>query len=283
VCGNCDAPLTGAYCAQCGQHAHASARPLHSLVHEAWHLLTHVDARLLNTLGVLLAKPGRLTLEYFANHRARHVPPFQLYFVITLVLFAIVSLGMHLHPHDASASTEPAESGPVHLSADFGPCETWDLGAPWLTDVMRDACQRQAADKGKSLMRNFVTSVPRMMFIFLPLMALIMMLFYLRQHRFYVEHLIFFLHLHAALFVAIIVSLLVQITGRYVAWVARIVDPVSDVLWIYTFWYLYLSMRRFYGQGWARTALKLVGVVAVYFAFLCVTSIGTLIINAVVT
>jgi uncharacterized protein DUF3667 len=70
-CDNCGAPLTGPYCAQCGQHAHESARSLGLLLHEVWHLLTHVDGHLWSTLGRLLARPGELTLEYFADRRAR--------------------------------------------------------------------------------------------------------------------------------------------------------------------------------------------------------------------
>jgi hypothetical protein len=97
TCGNCNAPLTGPYCAQCGQHAHGSARSLAALSHEAWHLLTHVDARLWATIKILLLQPGRLTAEYFAQRRARYVPPFQLYLVISVLFFGLGSLSPHLH------------------------------------------------------------------------------------------------------------------------------------------------------------------------------------------
>jgi hypothetical protein len=69
------ADRTGPYCAQCGQHAHESARSLHTLIYDAWHLVTHLDGRLWSTLVLLLFKPGRLTREYFADHRTRTCTP----------------------------------------------------------------------------------------------------------------------------------------------------------------------------------------------------------------
>src|ERR1700722_7637243 len=91
-CLNCSAALVGPYCAQCGQHAHESARSLHVLFHDAWHLITHLDGRVWHTLVALLIRPGRLTREYFADHRARYVPPFRLYFVISVAFFGLGSL-----------------------------------------------------------------------------------------------------------------------------------------------------------------------------------------------
>ncbi len=114
ACRNCAAALTGPYCAQCGQHAHHSARSLHVLLHDAWHLLTHLDGLVWTSLATLLFKPGRLTLEYFAEHRARYVPPFRLYFVVSVAFFGLASLTSSLthvaSPEDAAeAAREKAE------------------------------------------------------------------------------------------------------------------------------------------------------------------------------
>ncbi|HTC52494.1 MAG TPA: DUF3667 domain-containing protein [Steroidobacteraceae bacterium] len=89
---NCSAALSGPYCAQCGQHAHESARSLHVLFHDAWHLITHLDGRVWHTPVALLLRPGFLTREYFADHRARFVPPFRLCFVISGAFFGRCSL-----------------------------------------------------------------------------------------------------------------------------------------------------------------------------------------------
>lgn len=91
-CANCAARLYGHYCAQCGQHAHESARSLGTLLHDAWHVFTHIDGRFWQTLRRLAFSPGHLTREYFAERRARYILPFRLYIVISLIFFGLASL-----------------------------------------------------------------------------------------------------------------------------------------------------------------------------------------------
>ncbi|MBS0396399.1 MAG: DUF3667 domain-containing protein, partial [Proteobacteria bacterium] len=114
TCRNCDAPLTGPYCAQCGQHVHDSARSVGALLHEGWHVLTHVDGRFWATLRLLMARPGQLTLEYFAERRARYAPPVRLYLVISIVFFGLNSLTGHFQPGLSFVD----DSGQVHTAHD---------------------------------------------------------------------------------------------------------------------------------------------------------------------
>src|ERR1700684_52380 len=87
-CGNCGATLMGPYCFDCGQHRHESARSVSALFEDAWHVATHVDGRFWQTLYILLFKPGKLTKEYFAERRARYLPPVRLYLVLSVLFFA---------------------------------------------------------------------------------------------------------------------------------------------------------------------------------------------------
>jgi hypothetical protein len=91
-CGNCGAALTGPYCSSCGQHAHESARSVAVLLHDAWHLATHVDARFWQTAANLLLRPGHLTQEYFADRRARYLPPVRVYLVLSVLFFGFGTL-----------------------------------------------------------------------------------------------------------------------------------------------------------------------------------------------
>jgi hypothetical protein len=82
------------------------------------------------------------------------------------------------------------------------------------------------------------------MFIFVPALAIVMKLMYWRPRRHYVEHLLFFVHTHAFIF---------ALFGLYVL-LLRLVPAVLDdwiqlVVWGYTAYYLFVSMRRVYGQG----------------------------------
>jgi hypothetical protein len=135
------------------------------------------------------------------------------------------------------------------------------------------ACRKVAADRGESLKRAFLDNLPNMMFLLLPILALIHKLLYLRSRRYYVEHLLFFTHVHAFVFVvlcAIIVgnSLFALVPGG--------VHPpgiVSAAVWIAVLAYVYLAMRRVYGQRRFKTFIKF-GLLLIAYAFsLCVTTV----------
>ncbi|HEY4974881.1 MAG TPA: DUF3667 domain-containing protein, partial [Steroidobacteraceae bacterium] len=100
-CGNCDAELTGPFCAQCGQHAHESARSLAVVLHDGWDLVTHLDGRFWSTMRLLIARPGQLTLDYFAERRVRHVSPLRLYFVLSIAFFALAAANSNLDSKSA--------------------------------------------------------------------------------------------------------------------------------------------------------------------------------------
>ena len=246
-CGNCQAALTGPYCAQCGQSAHESARSMHALFHDGWHSLTHVDSRLWRTLWLLLTKPGEVSRQFVANRRASFMPPFRLYLVISLLFFGMVGLA---HREDVIRfDGNPASR--VEGCADL------DVNPAWLEQRARAACAKVMSDNGASLRGVFLATLPRAMFLFLPLIAAGMLLLYWRPRRYYVEHLVFFLHNHS---VAFLLGALVMGLGMAArAWpVLEGASGVADVLvfpWLAA--YAFLAMRRFYGQGRGRTLAKL--------------------------
>lgn len=109
-CLNCGAPLTGRYCAQCGQPAHLHRSLLH-LLEEFVHSVLHFDAKGWRTLPLLIGRPGTLTRRYVDGQRVRYVSPLALFLFNSFLMFFTVSLlaghGMsvnHLHTGDARAA-----------------------------------------------------------------------------------------------------------------------------------------------------------------------------------
>lgn len=87
ACLNCAAALTGPYCSQCGQSAHAHRTLLH-LVEEVMHGLIHFDTKAWRTLPMLAFRPGTLTRNYIYGKRARYISPLALFlFTIFLMFF----------------------------------------------------------------------------------------------------------------------------------------------------------------------------------------------------
>jgi hypothetical protein len=140
---------------------------------------------------------------------------------------------------------------------------------------------RDQASFGRALIDN----VPKMMFIFLPLMALAMAVLYLGSRRYYVEHLLFFVHFHAFFFLAGFIVLLVERLG--VLWgppPPRAFEVLGNVLGtafvVYVPWYLYRAMRRVYGQGRVLTFVKWSALGVAYVICLTLTAVGLLFYTA---
>ncbi|MDM5178047.1 DUF3667 domain-containing protein [Massilia sp. DJPM01] len=90
-CANCNAPLAGAFCHQCGQHAHVHKSLLH-LAEEVLHGILHFDAKGWRTIPMLVARPGQLTRRYIDGQRTRFVSPLALFLFLVFFLFFVASL-----------------------------------------------------------------------------------------------------------------------------------------------------------------------------------------------
>ena len=281
-CANCASPLGGPFCSACGQEARHSARSLRTLLYEVFESLTELDGRLWRTIRGLLIRPGLLTVEYLADRRVRYLPPFRLYLVISVLFFA-VALSMDAKPTPVvgpAPSRSPADIERQARNQDEarrlcrllrgGQLEKrLQLGLPGI-------CERIVSDRGKALAEAFVQNMPRTMFVFLPVMALALQVLFGRSRRFYVEHVVFTLHLQTAMFVAFGVGVFVE------SW--RRLDPVEELLLmgvvVYMAWYIYRALRVVYGQSRRRTAAKLVVCGCIYGVLLGVSALGTVIFSA---
>ena len=86
-CENCHLPLSGPFCANCGQEADSKLKYFWVVI---MHLLDDIfsfDSRASRTLFPLLTRPAFLTNEYFAGRRVHYVPPLRLYLFISIVFF----------------------------------------------------------------------------------------------------------------------------------------------------------------------------------------------------
>jgi hypothetical protein len=279
LCDNCGATLTGRYCANCGQRHEP---PVHSL----WHFLTvafedvtHADSRLWSTLAALAFRPGFLTHEFLAGRRARYLPPVRLYLVLSVLFFLCASLSrpqvLQLSTNERGvpqaarvvpleqandipgSSARPGES-PAQRNA--RECGMINFAGP-LNPAMQKACLKIRGDRAHSLVAAVQHNLPRTMFLFLPLLAGLMMLFYWRPRHYYVEHLLLLVQNHALVF---LVLPLAWGLGALLPFVSGWVD---FAVFLYLVWYMYRSMRVVYGQRPALTLAKLTALSFLYFVF----------------
>jgi hypothetical protein len=107
-------------------------------------------------------------------------------------------------------------------------------------------------------------NAPKMMFLLLPIVALILKVTFWRNKKFYVEHLIYTFHLHCFLFLFLGIIILIQLVLP--ASLHTVNEWIGLFATLYVIWYLYRSLRVFYHRSRFRTITKLIGMSFMYFA-----------------
>ena len=127
------------------------------------------------------------------------------------------------------------------------------------------------------VLEQFKHNVPKMMFLILPICALIFQVVFWRNKKYYVEHLIYTFHLHCFLFLFLSIIMLFEIILPS-SW--GINDWLTLIATVGTLWYLYKSMRVFYNRSPFRTITKLIGVSFVYSIVFAICMVFVFIITA---
>jgi hypothetical protein len=102
----------------------------------------------------------------------------------------------------------------------------------------------------------------KLMFVLLPLFALILRVTFFRSKKFYVEHLIYSFHLFCFIFLFLtIIMLLKMLIPQAWSTLAEWLDFATVVILI---WYVYKSLRVVYHRSGWRTILKMIGMWLTY-------------------
>ncbi len=117
--------------------------------------------------------------------------------------------------------------------------------------------------------------VPKMMFILLPLFALLLMLFYNKKKYFYVDHVIFSIHFHTAVF---LIFLIFSIIGLLFPAFTKDAANIESLLAII---YLGMALHRTYRQSSFVTILKTIMLTLLY-SILILAGYVVLIISALI-
>ncbi|NNF41272.1 MAG: DUF3667 domain-containing protein, partial [Woeseiaceae bacterium] len=296
--------------------------------------LLELDSRLWRTLIPLLRRPGRLTRDYLEGRRARYMPPFRTYLVLSLIFFVVAffdprdDLGLLFEPQplqtpeeavaeaaqaesarqevlrsladegiiagdtlpgDAAevVATEPGKQGTgrleVSVDDDSGDC---NIEGDSLKDLpqwfqrrftperLKQVCERVTADNGKAFLGLLRDNIPVALIVLLPLMALVLKILYPLSRRYFVEHLLFFVHYHAFFFLMLTLQILFARAASLLHLPEALAVLVIVAASFYIPVYLFLAMREVYGQGRLLTFMKYVVLVVAYGAGASLTMLG---------
>ncbi|MBD3648264.1 MAG: hypothetical protein HUJ31_12615, partial [Pseudomonadales bacterium] len=139
--------------------------------------------------------------------------------------------------------------------------QDFKISLPWLSEeeesLLAEKLKTQASkaqeDPG-ALIDALLDIAPPILFVILPLFAFLLKIFYLGSGRYYSEHLILAVHNHSFLFVALLTGQLLEAGQETV--VAPATGALDTALNVWMPVYMYLSLKRTYGQGYFVTAIK---------------------------
>ena len=117
-----------------------------------------------------------------------------------------------------------------------------------------------------------VDNAPFSMFVLLPFYALLLKLVYIRSGKYFVEHVVFALHLHSLAFLLLTVQVLLPADS--------VLEDVQTGLLVLFFVYYYLSLRRFYNQSRLKTVLKYCFLVLAYSVLMAPSILATFVLSA---
>jgi hypothetical protein len=102
--------------------------------------------------------------------------------------------------------------------------------------------------------------LPQVLFVVMPLFALLLKIFFIFKRRLYMEHLIVALHSHALIFLALLLITLLLLLKAWAQTTAEwLTGPLGWLIFILGWWipiYLFLMQKKVYKQGWIMTTLK---------------------------
>jgi hypothetical protein len=257
VCPNCGAGVSGRFCANCGERRIAGEDySLRRFLGEAFNILTSVESNLFRSFAALVARPGHLTAEYFRGRRKSYLKPLQLFVFCNILFFFVQSYAgfnslttpLYVHLHMLPYSTRARAMVEERLQE-----------------------RKISYDEYRSRFDNAIGGQAKTLVIVLvPIFALPLLVLYWRARRYYVEHLVFSTHFFAfflLLLPALHIITFILVRSLYAARGIkfRLLEHDTFLTMVMLFFcgvYLWVALRRVYGQGKLMTTIKCFALVA---------------------
>jgi len=285
-CQNCGAPLIGPYCARCGQHDVDYHRSIRHMVEDFAEGFFHLDGKFFMSVRYLFTRPGFLTREFIAGRRAGYANPVRFYIFASFLFFVVAAL-THRKPATPDTPEATARAGEALKQA--------EQGSPELKQIIdRNVAAKSARGTSSSAFvrrligpngindRELTAEIrhllPTTLFFCLPFLALVLRAVFFHSGRYYIEHLIFALHLQAFVFLA-------ELAREGITWCCKRIsdgfgDKVETILLFGIIYLAYRSFRTVYGQSAWRTAFKFALTSGAYAVVLGVAMLATFLVSA---
>jgi hypothetical protein len=261
-CPNCGTALNGQskFCPECGQE---NLETRENFFHLAGHFIAdyfHFDSKFFRSLIPLFTKPGFLTKEYWDGRRVQYIHPLRLFFFVT-ILFVLTSSTFYSHYEKELKASAYKTSDSVLLKIDDAYLASLNDSVKINIGKGRDSLTvKEVRETKTGIVRKLnklgkgtddvFKSLKYVTFLLLPLYALLFKLLYIRRRFFYVDHLVYMMHVQSFIYTILSVIFLLTLL------LPLSLDAIRYITLTIIFIYLLISLRYLYHQPWLKTILK---------------------------
>ena len=242
ICCNCGTQTMGKYCHECGQDVFAGKeQPILHLFGQMLENAFSLDAKAPRTLAFLMFRPGFLSIEYRAGRINRYVHPVKLFWMSTLILFALMIYQLNVHKNIAVNKQD--YKGKI-IDVRFNETDTSVPSDTLHVPVTNnDAGVKTQKQDYEQIFINFLSKyAPYISFLFIPIFALLLALFFWRNRYYYISHLIFTVHFHTFLWIFWSMLMVIDIFTphwKYPNWLSLLLFIMPGI-------YFAIALHRFY-------------------------------------
>lgn len=287
TCLNCSFEVVGKFCGNCGQENLETKEHVGHMLTHAIGDYFHFDSKFMRTMKPLLFQPGLLTNEYNAGKRTTYLPAIRMYIFISIVFFLAFSSNTHQSVNIGGSENSENSVSPLSITNNHVPQTVSEkkVAETRLENQRKNKLKKQTADeyaasqvalpeakrdnyffyyfKHKGLLLQekqdiqeafkdtLLNNLPKMMFLLLPLFALILMLIFKKSKFFYAEHFIYALHLHSFLYLFLLVPIFIMMVFSGIHWIIYWTVILGITL------YIYKSLRTVYKNSRGKTIFKM--------------------------
>ena len=141
-------------------------------------------------------------------------------------------------------------------------------------ELTKKAEENIRADISKFI-QQALGNMPQLMFVLLPIFALLLKFMYMFSSRLYMEHLTVALHSHSFIFLAILIAQLLEkiaeVTLFSLPTLSGLVETLGSLLLVWVPVYLFIMQKRIYQQGFLMTSIKFIVTASIYLMMMICT------------
>jgi hypothetical protein len=275
-CENCNSYVPERYCSRCGQENITTRQPFYFLITHFIEDFLHYDSSFWHTIKNLFLKPGALTIEYLSGKRQSSVNPVKLYIFVSFITFFILAIlpsgEITVSPTNSELKVEEHEKEVTQVDLysedEFSRLESDErYKSSFGQYVLKPLNEKNKEIRAKHMsaeefsdrfLKNFVSLIPKTLFLYMPFFAFLLWLFYDKKKWWFFDHGIFTLHYFSML-------LLVTTIMSVISYVFNLLHDgffgfmsgiIKLFLFFYTIVYFYLALRKIYKQSRIKTIIK---------------------------